>query len=105
MKVSGTLNIKEGQTLNLTCSLDSFPPSVLTWTKFHETTNTLLQIDSNNVHGTWNKSANFQWEQRYGMASFSLSNVTTKDSGQYVCMAQYLNNTLMSEVDIKVMCK
>lgn len=105
MKVSGTLNINEGQTLNLTCSLDSFPPSVLTWTKLHETTNALFQIDSDNFNGTWNKSGNFQWEQRYGMASFTLSNVTAEDSGQYVCTAQYLSNTLMKEVDIKVMCK
>lgn len=105
IKVHDTLNVNEGQTLNLTCSLDSFPLSVLTWTKVHETTNTLFKIDSGNFKGTWKKSANFQWEQGYGMASFSLLNVTAKDFGQYVCTAQYLNKTLMAEVDIKVMCK
>lgn len=105
IKVSGTLNVNEGHALNLTCSLDSFPLSVLTWTKLHETTSTLFKIDSNNFNETWNKSGNFQLEQRYGMASLSLLNVSVEDSGQYVCTAQYLNDTLMEEVDIKVMCK
>ncbi|XP_056901423.1 sialic acid-binding Ig-like lectin 5 [Takifugu flavidus] len=104
IKVSGALIIREGETLNLTCSLDSFPPSVLTWTKSPETTETFLQINSNDFCGSNNNSRSFQLEQRDGMASFSLSNVKTKDSGQYICTAKHLNTTLMEKVDIKVIC-
>lgn len=105
IEVSGTLNVTEGETLNLTCSLDSFPSSVLTWRKLPETRDRFFKNDSYIFSGAGNKSSNFQHEQRDGTASFSLSNVTTEDSGQYICTATYLNNTLTEEVDIKVMCK
>lgn len=105
IEVSGTLIIREGETLNLTCRLDSFPPSVLTWTKYSETTESFLQINSRDFYGSDNNSRSFQQEQRHGMASFFLSNVTVEDSGQYICTAKHLNTTLMEKIDIKVICK
>lgn len=103
--MSGAFIIREGETLNLTCSLDSFPPSVLKWTKSPKTTENFWPVDSSDFHGSDNNSRSIQQEQRDGMASFSLSNVTAEDSGQYICTAKHLNSTLMEKVDIKVMCK
>lgn len=105
IEVSGTLTIREGETLNLTCSLESFPSSVLTWTKLPERTDKFLQNDSNKLIGTGKDGGDLQQEQRSGMARFSVLNVTAEDSGQYICTAKYLNSTLMEKVDIKVICK
>lgn len=33
LKISGNTTVKKGDTLNLTCSVDSFPASLITWTK------------------------------------------------------------------------
>ncbi|XP_029307056.1 myelin-associated glycoprotein-like [Cottoperca gobio] len=97
LKMNGIKSVKEGDTLNLTCSVESFPPSLIVWTK---------SSDKNMQNGTetnlQNGTETFLKEES-GLAILSISNVTKEDSGLYICTAKYLNNTLMGKVvDVKV---
>lgn len=104
--------MKEGETLNLTCSLESFPPSVVTLIKSSEN-NVLNGTETNGISSEWQsktlsdlqKEAVKSTREGSGMATFLKSNVTVEDSGQYVCTAKYLNDTLMKTVDVNVICK
>ncbi|XP_035528153.1 immunoglobulin superfamily member 10-like [Morone saxatilis] len=88
VKITGNTSVKEGETLNLTCSVESFPPSLITWTKLP---------NKNTQNGT--KS---DLQEQSGMGTFTIHKVTTKDSGQYICTAKYLNNTLKETIDVAV---
>uniref|UniRef100_A0A673A1W5 B-cell receptor CD22 n=1 Tax=Sphaeramia orbicularis TaxID=375764 RepID=A0A673A1W5_9TELE len=64
-----------GDVLNLTCSIDSFPPSVIIWAKLGPSgTNTNLQNDT-------------------GSATLVIHNMTADDSGQYMCTGQHQGKT------------
>uniref|UniRef100_A0A3B4GFF1 B-cell receptor CD22 n=1 Tax=Pundamilia nyererei TaxID=303518 RepID=A0A3B4GFF1_9CICH len=64
-----------GDNLNLTCSVESFPPSLILWSKLGSVTN--LHNDT-------------------GSAKLAIQNVTTEDSGQYICTAlSFFINVLM----------
>uniref|UniRef100_A0A3Q3BMI5 B-cell receptor CD22 n=2 Tax=Kryptolebias marmoratus TaxID=37003 RepID=A0A3Q3BMI5_KRYMA len=89
VKITGDTSVREGETLNLTCSVDSFPPSDVMWAKFG--TENLLQNDS---------STHLQEEQ--GISSVSISNVTLDVSGLYICTAKHGNKTLSKTVNITV---
>ncbi|XP_044064270.1 sialic acid-binding Ig-like lectin 10 isoform X2 [Siniperca chuatsi] len=97
VKITGNTRMKEGETLNLTCSVESFPPSLITWTKFSE---------KNMLNGTeiemQNNTDTFLQEES-GMGTFSISKLTAEDSGQYICTAKHLHNILMEKVDVTVM--
>ncbi|XP_051261426.1 sialic acid-binding Ig-like lectin 10 isoform X2 [Dicentrarchus labrax] len=88
VKITGNTSAKEGETLNLTCSVESFPPALITWTKLS---------DKNMQNGT--KTC---LQEESGMGTFTIHKVTTKDSGQYICTAKHLNNTLKETVDVAV---
>ncbi|XP_059195192.1 sialic acid-binding Ig-like lectin 10 [Centropristis striata] len=94
--ITGNIRVKEGETLNLTCSVESFPPALITWTKLS---------DENMQNGTemnpHNDTETFQKEES-GIGTFSISNVTTKDAGVYICTAKHLTDTLVKEVDVAV---
>ncbi|XP_034384496.1 sialic acid-binding Ig-like lectin 5 isoform X2 [Cyclopterus lumpus] len=95
-RTTGTTIVKEGETLNLTCSVESFPPSLITWTTSSET---------NRQNGTERNRQNntelfMQRESETG--TLSISNVTTDNSGKYICRAKHLNITLVKIVDVKV---
>ena len=96
--ISGNLRVKEGETLNLTCSLESFPPSVVTWMKFSDNAlnGTEIHLQNNTVNNLLEES---------GISTYSVNNVTAKDSGQYICTAKHLNKTLKKTVDVNVICK
>ncbi|KAM4580552.1 sialic acid-binding Ig-like lectin 14 isoform 2-T2 [Odontesthes bonariensis] len=81
VKVTGDRSVMEGETLNLTCSVDSFPPSSLMWTKL----NSCTTLPSNT-----------------GSATFVIPNVTAEHSGLYVCTAKYLNMTVITHADVTV---
>ncbi|XP_030606547.1 sialic acid-binding Ig-like lectin 10 [Archocentrus centrarchus] len=83
VKITGVTRVREGEALNLTCSVESFPPSLIMW-KNHS---------SNTDHSDT------------GSSTLVISNVTAEHSGQYVCTAKYMNNTLKDEVNITVIYK
>ncbi|XP_068426499.1 sialic acid-binding Ig-like lectin 5 [Clinocottus analis] len=96
LRITGNTSVKEGETLNLTCSVESFPPSLIMWT---------TPPDTKGQNGTeTNRQNNTEpFKQRESaMGTFSISNVTTEDSGLYICRATYLNITLVENVDVKV---
>uniref|UniRef100_A0A3Q2P4N3 Vascular cell adhesion protein 1-like n=1 Tax=Fundulus heteroclitus TaxID=8078 RepID=A0A3Q2P4N3_FUNHE len=80
--ITGNTTVKEGDTLNLTCSIDSFPQSLVVWTK-HSPSGIHLHNDT-------------------GSATLVVSNVTAEDSGQYVCTAIHLGSMVSVSADVKV---
>ncbi|XP_039886438.1 sialic acid-binding Ig-like lectin 10 isoform X3 [Simochromis diagramma] len=81
VNITGGTNVKEGETLNLTCSVESFPPSLIMWSKLGS--DITLHNDT-------------------GSATLSIINATTGHSGQYVCTAKHINNTLQENINITV---
>ncbi|XP_047217559.1 sialic acid-binding Ig-like lectin 5 isoform X2 [Girardinichthys multiradiatus] len=86
-KIIGNPNIKEGDVLNLTCIVDSFPPSLITWTTHS------ASINPHNRTSFLNST---------GSATLVILNMTVEDSAEYVCTATHMNNTVTEYVDIKV---
>ncbi|XP_055359192.1 uncharacterized protein LOC114842457 [Betta splendens] len=80
--ISGNPTVKAGDALNLTCRVDSFPPSYVTWTK--------------------SGSDGVGEESQTGSVSVIIYNTTADASGQYVCTAQHpvRNVTARSEVTV-----
>ncbi|XP_047455854.1 hemicentin-1-like isoform X2 [Mugil cephalus] len=91
IEITGDRSVKEGETLNVTCSVDSFPPSFITWTKYSE--ESIQNVTGDNL------------QNNTEMDTLFISNVTTEDSGQYICTAKHLNNTLMEKVIVNVIYK
>ncbi|XP_039475074.1 sialic acid-binding Ig-like lectin 14 isoform X1 [Oreochromis aureus] len=79
--ISGVTTVKEGDVLNLTCSVESFPPSLIEWSKFGSDTN---------LHSY------------SGSARLVIENVKPEHSGQHICAVTYMNNTLKKDVSITV---
>ncbi|XP_068425863.1 sialic acid-binding Ig-like lectin 5 [Clinocottus analis] len=92
--ITGVTTVKEGDALNLTCSVESVPSSVLTWTKLGS--NKVLQ--SENVKVLQNDT---------GTASLVILNVTAEYSGRYICTAEHqiTNVTTPAEVKVKLFPK
>uniref|UniRef100_A0A668S0R1 B-cell receptor CD22 n=1 Tax=Oreochromis aureus TaxID=47969 RepID=A0A668S0R1_OREAU len=84
VQITGITTVKEGDNLNLTCSVESFPPSLIVWSKLGSVTN--LHNDT-------------------GSAKLAIQNVTTEDSGQYICTATHLDTTMTSYVNVAVTYK
>uniref|UniRef100_I3K123 B-cell receptor CD22 n=1 Tax=Oreochromis niloticus TaxID=8128 RepID=I3K123_ORENI len=83
-QIIGNTTVKEGDVLNLTCRAESFPPSVIEWSKLGSYTN--LHNDT-------------------GSATLVVHNVTSEHSGQYICKVKYMINTLKNNITITVICK
>uniref|UniRef100_A0A3Q4MN54 B-cell receptor CD22 n=1 Tax=Neolamprologus brichardi TaxID=32507 RepID=A0A3Q4MN54_NEOBR len=77
----GITTVREGDVLNLTCSLESFPPSMIVWSKLGSDTN---------LHSY------------SGSARLVIENMKPEHSGQYICAVTYMNNTLKKDVNITV---
>ncbi|XP_062279147.1 sialic acid-binding Ig-like lectin 5 [Scomber scombrus] len=82
IKVTGNTSLKEGETLNLSCSVESFPPSSIMWTKL-----------SNKTNG---RETNLQ------NASLIINNVTAEHAGRYICTVNHVDNTLTLHADVTV---
>uniref|UniRef100_A0A674CYX5 Ig-like domain-containing protein n=1 Tax=Salmo trutta TaxID=8032 RepID=A0A674CYX5_SALTR len=84
--ISGCNTVREGDTLNLTCSVDSYPPS------------------SSNI--TWGKNGTTALEQNNsGLATLIISNMTREHAGEYVCTAQHHKRSLTASTVVTVMCE
>ncbi|XP_041728118.1 sialic acid-binding Ig-like lectin 5 [Coregonus clupeaformis] len=81
-QITGNKTVKEDGTLGLTCSVDSYPPSDITWSK----------------NGTSAPLQNYT-----GNATLTISNVTREHAGEYVCTAQHLNRTMTASTVVTVM--
>jgi hypothetical protein len=85
-KISGSNTVREGDTLNLYCFVDSYPPPPPSI--------------------TWSKNGTTALEQNIsGLASLTISNMTREHAGEYVCKAQHLNRTLTASIVVTVMCE
>ncbi|XP_030606362.1 sialic acid-binding Ig-like lectin 10 [Archocentrus centrarchus] len=88
-QITGNTAVKEGDVLNLTCSVKSFPPAVIVWKK--RSPNTDLQ------NGTYTDLHNHT-----GSATLFIPNVTAEHSGQYICTAKHLDTTMTVPVNVAV---
>ncbi|XP_054638028.1 sialic acid-binding Ig-like lectin 5 [Dunckerocampus dactyliophorus] len=88
--ITGQTTVKEGDALNLTCSVDSFPPSRVTWNLLGANV-TVLQLGT---HTALNPTV--------GTAHLAIANVSVAQSGRYVCAANHHTATLTVHVDVTV---
>ncbi|KAI9526257.1 hypothetical protein NQZ68_041541 [Dissostichus eleginoides] len=103
-KISGNATVKEGETLNLTCSVDSFPPSLIMWTKYSDRNmqnGSETSLQNGTLTDLQNGTETFLQDER-GIGILSISNVTPEDSGLYICTARHMNYTLIEKVNVTV---
>nr|XP_033496833.1 carcinoembryonic antigen-related cell adhesion molecule 1-like [Epinephelus lanceolatus] len=87
--ITGDTTVEKGGALNLTCSVESFPPSHVTWTVRGSNTNLQSGADSDLQKDT-------------GSATLFISDVTAEHSGRYICTAQHLDTTVTTYADVTV---
>ncbi|KAM9310462.1 sialic acid-binding Ig-like lectin 14 isoform 1-T1 [Pholidichthys leucotaenia] len=87
LEISGNMTLKEGDDLNVTCSLEGFPASPIMWTK-SGSNQSLHEVNANET------------QESHGKGSLIIPNMSREDSGQYVCTATHLNTTLMKTIDV-----
>ncbi|CAI5662086.1 unnamed protein product [Oreochromis niloticus] len=87
--IAGNTTLNEGNVLNLTCSVESIPPALIVWKKVSDNTNLQSEIHTDLHNDT-------------GSATLFLSNVTAKDSGQYICAAKHLDTIVTINVSVTV---
>ncbi|KAM9309863.1 sialic acid-binding Ig-like lectin 14 [Pholidichthys leucotaenia] len=87
LKISGNRTLKEGEDLNVTCSLEGFPASPIMWTK-SGSNQSLHEVNANET------------QEIHGKGSLIIPNTSREDSGQYVCTVTHLNTTLMKTFDV-----
>ncbi|XP_054483450.1 sialic acid-binding Ig-like lectin 10 [Anoplopoma fimbria] len=87
--ITGMTTVKEGDALHLTCSVESSPPSVITWTKLGSNKN--LQSENTSV-----------LKNNTGTATLIILNVTAEYSGEYICTAKHQNTTLTTPAEVNV---
>ncbi|XP_030012833.1 hemicentin-1-like [Sphaeramia orbicularis] len=83
-QIIGNTTVKEGESLNLTCSAEGF--DLITWAKVDSTKN----LSSRTYPSVKNRITLF------------ISNVTAEDSGQYICRAKFPNKTVTVDVNVTV---
>ncbi|XP_033968715.1 sialic acid-binding Ig-like lectin 14 [Trematomus bernacchii] len=87
--ITGITTVKDDDDLNLTCSVESFPPSVITWTK-HGSIKNLPKETEIILHNDT------------GTATLIIPNVTVDYSGLYVCTAKHQISTLSTHAGVNV---
>ncbi|XP_021416518.1 sialic acid-binding Ig-like lectin 11 [Oncorhynchus mykiss] len=81
-QITGHEMVKEDGTLELTCSVDSYPPSDITWSK----------------NGTSPSLQNYTEN-----ANLTISNVTREHAGEYVCTVHHHNRTMTASTVVTVL--
>ncbi|XP_075962736.1 sialic acid-binding Ig-like lectin 5 isoform X3 [Anarhichas minor] len=87
--ITGMTSVKEGDALNLTCSVESVPAAVITWTKPDSNKN----LQSENVIVLQNNTRT---------AALVIANVTAEYSGRYICTAKHQITTLTTPAEVNV---
>ncbi|KAM8826628.1 myelin-associated glycoprotein-like isoform 1-T1 [Synchiropus picturatus] len=83
--ILGNTDVKKGRALNLTCASESYPESVITMKKEERREKTIsFQATNTNT------------------VSVLIPNVTTEDSGRYICEARYEMETLTTYMNVTV---
>ncbi|XP_049902725.1 sialic acid-binding Ig-like lectin 5 [Epinephelus moara] len=88
-EITGNTSVNEGDVLSLTCSFESFPPSLVIWSKVPSKKNLNSVPDTNLQNST-------------GSATLVIPNVTAEHTGQYICTATHLNKTLTMYANVTV---
>lgn len=88
--ITGHTAVNRGDDLHLTCSVDSFPPSLVKWTKLGSSTNLHSGSDMRNDTGS---------------ATLIIPNVATGHSGRYICAAEHLYKAVTVYADVTVTCE
>ncbi|XP_022620065.1 sialic acid-binding Ig-like lectin 10 isoform X1 [Seriola dumerili] len=104
IRVTGDTSVKEGETVNLTCSVDSFPPLLIVWTKLSDLNiqnGTETNLHNDTLTDLQNDTETYL-QQGSGVATLSISNVTEDESGLYICTAKHLNNSWKKNVNVTV---
>ncbi|XP_038163013.1 sialic acid-binding Ig-like lectin 14 [Cyprinodon tularosa] len=96
-QIFGKTTVNEGDDLNLACSVDSFPPSFIKWTKVGTETN----LQYNILNKSYNSTETFLNESPHN-SSLLIINVTSEDAGRYICTATNQNDNLTEEVIVHV---
>lgn len=94
----------EGETLTLNCSVESFPPSVITWTRLLDRNEPNTTDSSKNSSSNWN-GASLRQQKGSNTSIYTIANVSAADSDQYVCSVKYMNTSLEKIIDVRVNCK
>ncbi|XP_036829576.1 sialic acid-binding Ig-like lectin 5 isoform X2 [Oncorhynchus mykiss] len=81
-QITGNEMVKEDGTLDLTCRVDSYPPSDITWSK---------------------NGASAPLQNYTENATLTICNVTREHAGEYVCTVQHLNRTMTASTVVTVM--
>uniref|UniRef100_A0A3Q3GLW4 Ig-like domain-containing protein n=1 Tax=Labrus bergylta TaxID=56723 RepID=A0A3Q3GLW4_9LABR len=104
VEITGNTSVREGELLQLTCSVESFPPSLVTWTKMSTKdikSGSKPDVQNDTLANPENTTEIYLLSGN-GQVTFSITKVTAKDSGQYICTANHSNITQMEKVDIEV---
>lgn len=88
--IAGNTTVELGDVLNLTCRVETFPPSRITWTKL----NTNLSNEPNT-----------DLQHNNGSVTILISNVKEHHSGQYICSVQHMDTTVTIFADVTVTCE
>lgn len=89
LEISGNSAVEEGNSLNLTCWVESYPLSNITWSKLGSGTELNYEVNTDKKN---NRNA----------ALLMIHDATTKDSGKYVCTAAFLETSVSIYTDIMV---
>lgn len=87
--ITGDTTVEVGDTLNLTCSIESYPQSQITWTKLGSN----FDLES---------EPNTDLQSNKNTATLLIRNVVPEHSGRYVCRVQYLDATVSVSADVAV---
>lgn len=87
--IIGNTSLEEGDLLNLTCRVESFPLSRVTWTKLGSSVNLNSEMNSGR-------------QSNEVSATLLIRNVMAEHSGWYTCEAQYINTTVTVMANVTV---
>lgn len=87
--ISDERTVEEGNSLNVTCWVESYPLSRITWTKSGSGTELNYEVNTDIQN---NKKS----------VLLMIHDATTEDSGKYICTAEFLETSVSISTDIMV---